>query len=287
MNSGIRQLSIRDEKSLSNFPALVQYPTEQAPEGTTIGPYRFDATLDAPLADGKFPICVISHGGGGSHLLYRSIATYLAAEGFIAVSPEHPHDNRNDRSQSNTDLAAVNRPRHVSLAIDAILADAFFVGGADRSRICVIGHSMGGYTALALVGAQPWSRTGQAIPTRADSRVSCAVLLAPSTDWFLTPTSLQNVRTPLFVLAAEHDRVTPPNRIEQALAGLPRSTRLIFKVVPGAGHYSFLTPFPAKMRNPDFAPSMDPDGFDREQFHLELPRMIYEFFAGVFSGSEI
>ena len=111
MGSGIRQIAIRDPQSGSSFPAIVQYPSEASSTGTSIGPYHFNATLDAPIAPGRFPVCVISHGGGGSHLLYRSIAGYLARKGFIVVSPEHPGDNRNDGSLSNTDTAAANRPR--------------------------------------------------------------------------------------------------------------------------------------------------------------------------------
>ena len=277
MNSGIREIEIDDPHGAAPFPAVVQYPADGPPDGATIGPYHFDATRDAPPTPGRYPVCVISHGGGGSHLLYRSIATHLAASGYVVVSPEHPGDNRNDRSQSNTDRAALHRPRQASLAIDAVLDDPLLGAVADASCVCAVGHSMGGYTALALVGGRPWSRSGQPIPTRADPRVRAAVLLAPSTDWFLAPNALADVSVPLLVLAGERDPVTPPAAIRQALAGLPETTPVTFDVVPGAGHYSFLTPFPAHMRRPDFPPSMDPDGFDRDGFHAELPRRVEAF----------
>lgn len=277
MNSGIRQIEIRDPKGAAPFPAVVQYPTDTPSAGTTIGPYYFEATPDAPLAAGRFPVCIISHGGGGSHLLYRSIATHLAVSGYVIVSPEHPGDNRNDRSQSNTDRAALDRPRHASHAIDAVLADPLLGAAADPSRVCAVGHSMGGYTVLALVGGRPRSRSGQPIPTRADPRVRAAVLLAPSTDWFLAPGALADVTVPLLVLAGERDHATPPAAIRQALTGLPERAPAMFDEVPGAGHYSFLTPFPAHMRHPDFPPSTDPDGFDRDGFHLELPRRVETF----------
>jgi len=260
VNSGIRQIAVRDSEGAAPFPAVVQYPTLEPSAGTTIGPYRFDATPDAPPAPGSFPICVISHGSGGSHLLYRSIGTHLAASGYVVVSPEHPGDNRNDRSQSNTDRAALDRPRHASCAIDAVLADALLGPAADASRVCALGHSMGGYTALALVGGRPWSRSGRPIPTRADPRVRAAVLLAPSTDWFRAARSLADVSVPLLVLAGERDPVTPPEAIRRALAGLPAGAPVTLDVVPGAGHYAFLTPFPTQMRRPDFPPSTTPTG---------------------------
>ena len=136
---------------------------------------------------------------------------------------------------------------------------------------------MGGYTALALVGGRPWASSGRPSPTQADPRVRAAVLLAPSTDWFLAPMSLADVSVPLLVLAGERDHVTPPEAIRRALAGLPEGAPVTLEVVPGAGRYSFLTPFPAHMRRPEFPPSTDPDGFDRDGFHAELPPRVRAF----------
>lgn len=285
MHSALRQLTIPHPDGARPFPALVQYPTTVAPAGTTIGPYPFDATPDAPPAPGRWPVCLISHGGGGSHLIYRSIGTWLAEHGFIVVCPEHPGDNRNDRSASNTDQAAIDRPRHASLAIDAVLRDPLLGPVADSARIAAIGHSMGGYTALVMAGGWPWARPGQRLPMAPDARVRAAVLLAPAADWFLGPEALSSVSVPLLVFAAERDPVTPAARIRQALAGLPAETPVTFEVIPNAGHFSFITPFPAHMRRDDFPPSVDPPGFDREAFHRELPRRIQEFLAGALGTS--
>lgn len=277
MKSGLRIVQIEDHDRAITFACIVQYPTLAAASGTTLGPYTFDATLDAPIASGLFPVCLISHGGGGSHLLYRSIGTHLSRRGFIVVSPEHPGDNKNDRSLSNTDESAVARPRHMSLALDALLADPFFRLSADACRVGIVGHSMGGFTALALAGGHAWSRSGQALPVIADSRIGAAVLLAPATDWFMAPGALDSVVTPLLVMAGERDPVTPPDAIQRALARLPAGTPLEMIVVPGAGHFSFLSPFPVAMQRADFPPASDPEGFDREQFHEVLPVLVHDF----------
>ena len=50
------------------------------------------------------------------------------------------------------------------------------------------------------------------------------------------------------------------------------------KTVKNAGHLSFLAPFPESMRNKNFPPSQDPDGFDREAFHETLKAEILDFF---------
>lgn len=279
MYSGLLELQIYDPILDNKFPAIVQYPTMQSPMGTTIGPYYFDSTINADVAPGKFPVCMISHGGGGSHLVYRTITTYLAKNGFISVSLEHPGDNRNDNSLMNTDTNAINRPRHASLAIDAVLEDSFFAHSITPSEITAVGHSMGGYTVLALAGGQPWSRSGQSLAVKRDCRIKAAVLMAPSTDWYMAPNSLDAVSIPILILAGEKDQFTPLGKIQQAFENLPQVNRNIMRVIENAGHFSFLSPFPAYMCRPDFPPSVDPKGFDREGFHKELPKIIEQFLS--------
>ncbi|MBY0488599.1 MAG: alpha/beta fold hydrolase [Gemmatimonadaceae bacterium] len=274
MTAGLRSITVHDVELGLEYPAVVCYPTPDTSAGTMLGPYVFEATRDAPIAAGIHPLAVVSHGGGGSHLLYRSIATHLAAHGWIVVCPEHPGDNRNDRSLVNTDLAAARRARHASLALDAVIAHEALGAHVDRARIAAIGHSMGGLTALTMVGGQPWSMARVPLDVQHDPRVRAAVLLAPATDWFMAPDALARVRTPLLVYVAEHDPVTPPTRVRAVLAHLPPDTPCDMREVAGGGHFAFLTPFPDALRRPDFPPSQDPPGFDRTALHTRLPAEI-------------
>lgn len=272
--AGLLTFTIADSELGLEYPALVCYPTDTSAGPTVIGPYTFDATRDAPIASGSHALAVISHGGGGSHLLYRSIATHLATNGWIVVCLEHPNDNRNDRSLVDTDSAAERRARHASLALDAVIAHPQLGVHVNLNRIAAIGHSMGGLTALCLVGGQPWSRSRVRLDVQHDARVRAAVLLAPASDWFMGPDSLGQVHTPLLVYVAEHDPVTPPARVRAVLERIPASTSCEIREVPNGGHFAFLTPFPEAMRRPDFPPSQDPLGFDRGAFHESLPAEI-------------
>lgn len=279
MNSGLCHLPIPDPIFGGTFPAIVQYPTLQPAAGVDLGPFHWDATLDAPLAPGRFPVCLISHGAGGSHLLYREIATHLASAGWIVLCPEAPRDNRNDRSLSHTDESVTNRCRQLSQALDTLLGHERLAAGADSRRVGLVGHSLGGCAALALACGQPWSRNRSPIPVQADSRFRAAVLMAPATGCYRGPGALDKVSGTFLVLTGEKDDVTPPEDIRRDLDSLPRTATMEFVVVRGAGHYSFLSPFPASMRSPAFAPAQDPDGFDRERFHTELPRIVESFLA--------
>lgn len=277
MNSGFAHLQIPEPVFGGTFPAIIQYPTAQSPAGVTVGPFTWEATLDAPLTPGRFPICVISHGAGGSHLLYGSIATHLARAGWIVACPEAPRDNRNDNSLSYTDESVTNRCRQLTATLDAILGHALFGPAADSQRAGLVGHSLGGCAALALAGGQPWSRNRTPIPVHPDPRFRAAVLLAPATGYYRGPQALARVSGRLLVLAGEKDDVTPAEDIRRDLQGLPPSVACELVVVKGAGHYSFLSPLPEMLRQPGFPPADDPAGFDREQFHRELPGIIETF----------
>lgn len=283
MHSGLQHLQIADPLSDGTFPAIVQYPTTQSPGSVSIGPFIWEATLNAPLAPGRFPVCVISHGAGGSHLLYRAIATHLARTGWIVVCAEAPRDNRNDNSLSHTDEAVTRRCLQLSKTVDALLALPQFGPGADSQRIAIVGHSLGGCAALALAGGQPWSRHGTPIPVKPDPRFRAAVLMAPATPYFNAPNALEKISVPLLVLAGEKDDITPPDAIQRTLQSLPSSARYDIVVIRNAGHYSFLSPFPTNLRRPNFPPSQDPENFDREQFHRELPLIVERFLANAFT----
>jgi predicted dienelactone hydrolase len=268
---GSRQLQVHDEAQGMSFTTLVHYPTVVPSAPMAFGPYTLDVSLDAPLAAGRFPLVVISHGGGGWHVLYRSISTHLAQHGYIVGSVEHPGNNRKDNSLADSHQNLVNRPRHVRLAIDAVCADGAFGAAVLPERIAAIGHSLGGYTALAVAGGVPWSKTGQRVDVVPDPRVRALVLLAPATAFYRAPDSLRRVTVPILMLIAEHDPLTPRWHADVVLAGVPDPERVTFRVIENAGHFSFLSPFPDYLKKARFPPANDPQGFDREAFHERLP----------------
>ena len=266
---GSKAIQIRDESKDIYFNVLVQYPTNEPTSPTTFGPYTMDVCMNAQCLEGRFPLVIISHGSGGSHLLYRTISTHLAKNSFIVAMVEHYGNNRNDNKLENTDENLILRPKHISLTIDKLLSDSFFSKHIKEKKIAVVGHSMGGYTALALAGGIPRTREGKKIETTADSRIKAIVLLAPGTGWFIN--GLDNVSIPILMFTAEHDPFTPAWNAEVVIKNITDKSLVTFKQIENAGHFSFLSPFPESMRNPKFLPSTDPEGFEREKFHVQLP----------------
>src|SRR5580692_7574048 len=76
--------------------ALLHYPCTRPSIPTAFGPYELDVSVEAPLAPGRFPLVLISHGSGGSPLVYRSLSLLLARHGFIVALPKHPGNSLGD-----------------------------------------------------------------------------------------------------------------------------------------------------------------------------------------------
>ena len=280
---GCSTLSICDDLTKTHFPSLVLYPSTSPETEQKLGEFTLQAALSGDFADGTFPLVVISHGGGGSHLLYRNLAAHLARNGFVVICPEHSGNNRNNNELANTDRLLAERPRQLRLAIDSISNEKIFAEHLRPNDVAIIGHSIGGYTALACAGARPTAFpheiTGDNSLTDSfkDDRVKALVLLAPATGWFRNPNALDEVQVPILMLTGERDTVTPPFHAEILQKGLPETTLLEHHVIPNAGHFSFLAPFPEFRVSPQFAPSQDPPGFDRPAFHRQLNPQVLRF----------
>jgi predicted dienelactone hydrolase len=167
-NVAYRRIDVQDAATGELFPAALWYPTRAArgPLFLTgsLSECRLPAMLcrliafemqvasNAPPADGKFGVIVISHGAGGLSLNHRDLAMALASHGYVVAAPTHPRGKDNDISGVGV---WVGRPKQVSRVIDALLEDAGLGSHIQRERIGVVGHSNGGYTALAVAGAKP------------------------------------------------------------------------------------------------------------------------------------
>lgn len=287
-SAGCRTVELFDDEMAMTFPMLVMYPSSSPEQPARLGPYVLSAAMNGPIAAGSHPLVVISHGTGGSHLVYRNLAAHLARHGFVVAMPEHPRNNRNNNDLANTAANLANRPRHIRIVIDWAYSRDGFEATLKRDAVAVVGHSMGGYTALAVAGGLPTAlphetSDGQhrAVSVVPDERVKALVLLAPAAIWYMPDGALRGVRVPILMMTAEKDEHTHAGHAEVIARGLPDGAQLEHRVVPNAGHFAFLSPFPEAMTSPAFPPSQDPPGFDRTRFHEEMHAEITAFLRRV------
>jgi predicted dienelactone hydrolase len=284
MNAGCRALELADPVQGARVPLHVLYPTRAEARTETFGRYPLEVARDAPVAGEGLLLVAVSHGNGGTPWAYRDLALHLARSGFAVLMIEHPGNSRSDNSLADTPANLGNRPRHLRLALDTAFADPTLAPHIQPGRAAAIGHSIGGYTALAVAGGRPLALPNQTpdgvahpVPVDKDRRLTALVLLAPALPWLMGPGALADVRIPLMVRTAELDRLAPPDFVEAVLRGLPPAARVDYDVVPGAGHFAFQSPFPPDMVDPAFPPSQDPPGFDRASYQAVLREQVRRF----------
>ncbi|AKA85803.1 alpha/beta hydrolase family protein [Pseudomonas synxantha] len=111
------------------------------------------AVPDAAPTPGKHPLVVLSHGYGGNWGKQAWLASALARQGYIVAAVNHPGTTSQDRS-AEAAAQLWQRPRDLSRAIDALLAQPEPFGAVDSGRIAVVGHSLGGWTVMEAAGAR-------------------------------------------------------------------------------------------------------------------------------------
>ena len=266
------------------LPLMALYPTDAPAQPHPFGPYTMDVAVHAPVCAGRHPVVLISHGNNGSPLTHRDTATHLARHGFVVLLPEHVGNSRSDPSLDGTIERLRVRPQQVHDAFAALQHDDELGAHADPHGRAIVGHSIGAYTALAAAGGVPVNTPFDSppeAPRRLDVTrtpgLQALVLLAPAAGWFMPPASLHEVTVPVLLLRGEADTVTPAFHADIIRHGLPAGAPLTEVVVPGAGHFSFQTPFPPAMVAPGFPPAHDPPGFDRAAYHPRLNAQIAAF----------
>lgn len=277
MFAGSRQFQVPGDAHGPPPSAVLHYPSEQPATATRFGPYELEVSVDAPAAPGRFPLVLISHGSGGAPLLYRTLSLLLARSGYFVALIRHRGNTLGDNALAHSPANLRNRPRQLVTLLEALLADPVLAASIAREPVTAIGHSLGGYTVLSVAGGQPCTRSREPIPVVHDGRIGALVLMAPACGPFLAPGALAKVTAPILALTAEHDRLTPDSDVRAALGGVADPGQVSIRMMPNAGHFSFLSPFPRAMRNPQFAPAGDPSGFDRERFHEYFPGLILKW----------
>lgn len=280
MQLGCRALALRDPVQGADIPLHLVYPTAAPATPHAFGPHAIELADDAPPSGRALPLAVISHGNQGTPWGYRGLTAHLVQHGFAVALPEHIGNSRRDNSLAGTPQNLANRPRHIRLAIDAALADPI-LGPHLSGTAAIIGHSFGGYTALAAAGGRPMSLpseepdgAGKRIAVERDARIAAVVLLAPALPWLMLPGALAEVTVPVLVRTAERDDITPPAFIDHVLRGLPTDS----KCIAGAGHFAFFYPVPDALRR--LPVGQDPAGFDRASIQPALHADIVAFLRG-------
>lgn len=155
--------AVRDAGHRDHVRYTVWYPAQPGvqQQPLTIGPpgaplfVAGSSAVDAPVAQGRWPILLLSHGNGGSARMMGWFGTALAHSGYVVVAVDHPGNNGVDAMTEAGSILVWNRVDDLAAALAAVQTDPALAPHVDAARLGLVGYSAGGFTALVAAGAQP------------------------------------------------------------------------------------------------------------------------------------
>lgn len=230
---------------------------------------------------GPYPLVVFSHGYAISPIVYSTLVEHYASQGYIVLAPEH--NETFDQSLTGFWKALIDRPVDIHRTIDyaelLTKPGAPLAGMIDMDNIAVVGHSYGGYTALAAAGARfdfaayktrcaaltaddPLNFfCGPVVPKESDMATRAGLPAAPSGLWpslrdprvkavismagdayLFDQRGLAELKVPIMVMGGTIDEGTPytwGTKLTYDHAASKNKTLITF---PGAGHMLFVDP---------------------------------------------
>lgn len=157
VETGLASLSVTDARTDRPLEGFVWYPTAQidgAQAHHNNPVWRgITAIADAEPMAGKRPLVVLSHGMYGNAMNQSWLADGLVDAGFVVAAIHHPGTSTWMRDADHARMLW-DRPKDISRLIDHMLSDPKMAAQVDPHRIYMAGHSMGGFTAIALAGGR-------------------------------------------------------------------------------------------------------------------------------------
>jgi predicted dienelactone hydrolase len=190
------------------------------------------------------PLVVIAPGFEANRTFLAYLARHLASHGLVVAAIEHPYTTTRSALPTNLEqlLPAsefVDRPQDIRFLLDELArlnqASEAWRGKLNTEQVSIIGHSLGGYAALALAGAEldleelrrvcrdknPLQRApadwlqcaATGLPEKRlnlrDRRIAQVIALNPVVGSLFGEKGLRQVETPVLMLAATDDTLTP------------------------------------------------------------------------------
>jgi dienelactone hydrolase len=171
------------------------------------------AVWQPPAQKQLLPLVIFSHGFHGSNTQSRFLMVAMAKAGYLVMAPNHDDAKMlgaQGWEKSDISFAKANtwdettykkRGQDIENLLAALHKSKEWNERIDWSKVALCGHSLGGYTALALAGAWPaWK-----IP-----EVKAVLALSPYCEPFIVHDTLGGVKVPVMYQGGTRDfGITP------------------------------------------------------------------------------
>ena len=200
------------------------------------------ASRNTGIAQGQYPLVILSHGYTGYRHLMFYLGEHLASHGYIVAAIDHTDSTNLEVDFASAPYAGFpstlyNRARDQQFTLDALTNDEFFAPYIAKGKAGLVGYSMGGYGLLSTLGgcysfsAEAAARftgtqepeqaaalakrlntcaAGQNAEAKPDKRWAAGVALAPwgGQNKVLSDTSLNSITTPVLYVAGDQDDIS-------------------------------------------------------------------------------
>ena len=267
-------------------------------------------TMDADVADGSFPLVVLSHGAFGTARAYAWIAEHLARGGAVVVGVSHYGESPlygPETIDPRSVLEVAPRVADCVVAIDHVLGASPWRDRVDPGRVGALGHSSGGATVVALAGGvfDPAAMRRYCASTDAredrgcaygrdadqgpppveaarasirDRRIRSAVALDPALGPGFEAASLETISIPVHVVGAVDNDFLPFEHHAARYARLIPGCSLT-RLEGGEGHFVYLNACRSDLEANGVPLCRDREGVDRGAVQERLRADIGSFFA--------
>ncbi|MFN2634755.1 MAG: alpha/beta hydrolase family protein [Thermoanaerobaculia bacterium] len=254
---GVRTIEARDRERNRLFPCEIWYPAAARHAGEDLAtatqdsfsvptggpPRRQKAVRDAEGKPGTYPLVVFSHHGGGPRRMATFLCTHLSSHGYVVAAMDHSEvvarelarreGETSEEKAARLEALIANRLPDVRFLLDRLLTGARFDSEIrlDDSRIGIVGHSFGGWTALAAVDVEPRIRAVVALaPGGASTRKPGIIPATLAFAW--------GRDVPTLYLVAEDDTSLPLEGMKEIFDRTPATRRMV--ILRRADHMHFL-----------------------------------------------
>lgn len=305
--TGIATLHFYDDSRNRPIVTEIWYPIDKdIPAKAAAGFWiRCDEARDAPISMQKkqYPLVILSHGSGGHRFDISWLAEILSANGYIVAAMDHYGNTWNNKIPEYF-TRPWERPKDISFVIDHLLTSTRFKDRIDEKKIGFAGYSLGGSTGIWVAGAVAATISDEQIIEACrpdlentvpyhilestnfdearlsflDKRIGAFLLMAPALGWLFDETSLKAIATPIFIVAADKDKIAPAETNAKLFA--QKLSKATLSMIPGeADHYVFLnraSQLGKRLLEPRFFE--DRSTLGRRKIHEEIGKNAIEFF---------
>lgn len=273
-----------------------------------------EATICLSQKQDSKRVAIISHGAFGSPREMNWLGYALASQGWVVAGIAHFGESwvyGPETIDPSTVMRFWQRPQDVSFAIDSLSKTGLFNRSLETDKIIMLGHSSGGFTSLAMAGAnlesgksevycatevakgdkgcdygkhkkrkpmnkEMLNKVGLLQSQMRDERVAIVIALDPALGHAASEASLESIKVPTLVLGSVENDFLPYNTHSKYYADHIQGANLV-GIEQGAGHFVYIDKCDSDRKVKGVSLCNDREGVNRKAIQKQILNHVFSF----------